>query len=70
MKIPGDPLPGFFFAFAGAMELIPFGANLDLPWDWIFLDIILGGSSLLSPVGVYYASPFVGNYKSPYYAKP
>ena len=57
----------------GTLELLTFEANSDLPWDWRFLEILLGDSSLLSPVGVYYASPFVGNYISPlgfYYDSP
>ena len=29
-------------------DYFTFGANLDLSWDWIFLDIPLGGSSLFS----------------------
>ena len=36
----------------GTSELLPFGANLDLPWDWIFPEILLGDSSLVPPVGV------------------
>ena len=50
---------------SGTLELPSFGANLDLPWDWIFSDILLRDSSLLSPVGVYYASTFVGLHISP-----
>ena len=46
----------------GTSELLPFGANLDLPWDWIFPEILLVYSSLIFPVGVYYASPFLGSY--------
>ena len=46
----------------GTSEFPPFDANLDLPWDWIFREIILRDSYLLSPIGVYYASPFLGNY--------
>ena len=38
----------------GTSELLPFGANLDLPWDWIFPKILLGDSSLICSVGVYY----------------
>ena len=47
---------------AGTSELLPFGASSDLPWDWRLPEILLGDYSLLFPVGVYYASPFVGNY--------
>ena len=47
---------------AGTSELLPFGSNLDLPWYWRFPEILLGDSSLLFPVGVYYASPFVEDY--------
>ena len=43
-------------------ELLPFGANSDLPWYWRFPEIILGDYSLILPVGVYYASTFLGNY--------
>ena len=56
---------------AGTSELIPFGTNSDLCWDWKSREIILRDSSLLSPVGFYYASPLVRNYISPlclYYA--
>ena len=56
---------------AGTSELFPFGTNSDLRWDWKSREILLGDSSLLSPVGFYYASPFVRNYISPlciYYA--
>ena len=47
---------------AGTSELLLFGAKSDSPWNWIFPEILLGDSSLLFPVGVYYASPIVGNY--------
>ena len=47
---------------AGTSELLPFVANSDLPWDWRFLEILLGYPSLISHVMVYYASNFVGNY--------
>ena len=47
---------------AGTSELLTFGVNSDLPWGWRFLEILLGGSSLLFPVGFYHASPFVGDY--------
>ena len=47
---------------ASTSELIPFDANSYLPWDWKFPEILLEDSSLLSPVGVYYAYPFLGNY--------
>ena len=50
---------------AGTSELPPFGANSDLPWDWIFLETLLGDYYLLFPVGVYYASTFVGYYIFP-----
>ena len=50
---------------AGTWELLPFGANSDISWDWRFLEILIGDSSLLSPIGVYYASPFVRDYISP-----
>ena len=46
----------------GSSELLPFGTNSDLPWDWIFPEILMGYSSLLSPVGVYFASNLLGNY--------
>ena len=46
----------------GTSELLPFGTNLDLLWDWIFLEILLGDSSLLPPVGIYYAFIFMGKY--------
>ena len=46
----------------GTSELLPFGANSDLTWDWRFPEIILGDYSLLSPVGFYYASTLLGNY--------
>ena len=45
---------------AGTSELFPFGANLGIRWDWRSQEILLGDSSLLSPVGFYYASTFVG----------
>ena len=63
----------------GTSELLPFGVNLYLLWDWRFREILLGDSSFLSLVGVYYASTFLGNYMngetnlSPlglYYASP
>ena len=47
---------------AGTSELLSFGANLDLPRDWRFPEILIGDSSLLFPVGVYYGPPLVGNY--------
>ena len=50
---------------SGTLEWLPFGANSYLPWDWRFLDILLGYSSLLFPVGVYYDSSFVRNYIFP-----
>ena len=46
----------------GTSWLLPFGANLDLPWDWRFLESPIVDSSLLFPVGVYYASNFLWNY--------
>ena len=46
----------------GTSELLPFGANSDLTRDWIFLDIFLGGSSLILPVRVYYASTLLRKY--------
>ena len=49
-------------SFVGTSELLPSGANLDLPWDWIFPEILLGGSSLTFIVGVYYDSILLGNY--------
>ena len=52
---------------AGTSELIPFGANSDIPWDWRIPEILPGNSSLIFPVGVYYASPLVGNYISPHW---
>ena len=50
---------------AGTSELIPFGSNSDLSWDWGFLEIPYRGFLFASPVGVYYAYPFVGNYTFP-----
>ena len=35
------------------LELLSFGAHLDLPWGCRFLEIPLKDSSLLLPVGVY-----------------
>ena len=35
-------------------ELLPFGANSDILWDWRFPDILLGDSSLLFLAGFYY----------------
>ena len=35
---------------AGTSELLPFGANSDLTWDWILLDILLRDSSLFPPL--------------------
>ena len=46
----------------GTLEFLPFGANLDLPWDWKLPNIPGRDSSLFSPVGVYYTSPFLGYY--------
>ena len=46
----------------GTSELLPFGANLDLPWDWRFLETILRESSFSFPDGVYYAYIFLGGY--------
>ena len=46
----------------GTSELLPFGANSDLPWDWRFPDILLRDSSLLFHFGVYYDSTFLGTY--------
>ena len=58
------PFPQSISSFSpvGTSEFLPFGANSDLPWDWIFPEILLGYSSLLSPVGVYYDSHLLGNY--------
>ena len=50
---------------AGTSELPSFGANSGLPWYWRFPEILLEDSSLISRVGVYYDSTFVGNYISP-----
>ena len=50
---------------AGTLELLSFGSNSDFPWDWRSSEILLRDSSLISPVGVYYASLFVGNYIFP-----
>ena len=52
----------------GTSELLPFGANSDIPWDWSSPEILLGDSSLLFPVGVYFVSNFLGNYI--YFADP
>ena len=49
-------------SLVGTSEFLPFGTNSDLPWYWRFPEIFLGDSSVLSPVGVYYDSPFLGNY--------
>ena len=46
----------------GTSSLIPFGTNSDTPWDWRLPKILLGYSSFLYHVGVYYASYFLGNY--------
>ena len=46
----------------GTSELLTFGAKSDLPWDWRFPDILLVDSSLIFPIGVYCASPLLGNY--------
>ena len=46
----------------GTLELLPFGANLDIPWYWILPEIILRDSSLFTPVGVYQAYPFLRKY--------
>ena len=35
---------------------------MDIPWDWRFSYILLGDSSLLLLVGVYYDSPLLGNF--------
>ena len=45
----------------GTSELLSFDSNSDLPWDWRFPEILLGDFSLISPVGVYHASTFLGN---------
>ena len=45
----------------GTLELLAFGANLGLPWDWRFPKIIIWGFLFALPVGVYYDSPFLGN---------
>ena len=34
----------------GTLELLPFGTNLDINWDWIFPEIPLKDYSLFSPV--------------------
>ena len=98
-KSPEIPTREFLFAFAGALELIPFGVNLDLRrnwsagtselvnfgassdllWDMWFPEIPYCGLLLVSPrwgllwlfvrlelhismLGIYYTSPFLGNY--------
>ena len=59
---PPSPQSISSFSPVGTSEFLPFGANLDPPWDWRFLEILLGYSSLIFPVGVYCDSPLLGNY--------
>ena len=48
-KSPDIPSCGFLFAFAGALELIPFGARSDLHWN--FPEGTLAKHSVWRPIG-------------------